>query len=192
MSKLTLSIDDALRANLQDQNAALVASIDKYLAPRAWTDDEDSRLATEIADLLQGIVHTSDIDVGYFPCVLEGPEPGTPAFYEAIGIAPTARFRVGGFDNPKVGVLSEGEGEGKLPGFALISGLGKHLIDEWREYVVEEEKVVLDEVSKKLASLGTMYSINLCADDGAHRLLLTVAYRDKGPAVGFFTLRQET
>src|SRR5690349_17929062 len=144
MSKLTLSIDDALRASIQDQNAALVASIDKYLAPRAWTDDEDARLAKEIAGLLADLVHSSDIDIGYFPCVLEGPEPGTPAFYEAIGIAPTARFKVGGFDNPKVEVLGEGEGQGKLPGFALISGLGKHLIDEWRDYVVEDDKVVLD------------------------------------------------
>jgi len=192
MSKLTLTIDDALRGSLQEQNAALVASIDKYLAPRPWTDDEDARLATEIADLLVNLVHSSDIDIGYFPCVLEGPEPGTPAFYEAIGIDPKARFKVGGFDNAKVEVLGEGEGKGKLPGFALISGLGKDNLDDWQEYVVEEEKLLLDEVSKKLASLGTMYSINLCADDGAHRILLTVAYRNKGPAVGFFTLRQET
>ncbi|HVK69347.1 MAG TPA: hypothetical protein VM694_33050, partial [Polyangium sp.] len=104
MSKLTLTIDDSLRASLQEQNAALVASIDKYLAPRAWTDDEDTRLATEIANLLVNLVHTSDIDIGYFPCVLEGPEPGTPAFYEAIGIDPKARFKVGGFDNAKVEV----------------------------------------------------------------------------------------
>ncbi|UQA55969.1 hypothetical protein [Polyangium aurulentum] len=192
MAKITLSIGDALRASLQEQDPELVASIDKYLAPRAWTDDEDSRLATEISKLLEDIVHSSDTDVGYFPCVLEGPEPGTPAFYDAIGIAPTARFKVGGYDNPKVEVLKEGEGEGKLPGFALISGLGKHLVENWHEYVPESEKVVLDEVTKKLASLGTMYSINLCADDGAYRILLIVAYREKGPAVGLFTLRVET
>jgi len=192
MSKLTLSIVDALRADIQDQDAELVASIDKYFAPAAWTDDEDTRLATEIAGLLAGIEHSSDIDCGYFPCVLVGPEPGTPAFYEALGVAPTARAKVGGFDNPKVEVLGEGEGKGKLPGFALISGLGKDYIEQWREYVREGEKVVLDEVSKKLASLGTMYSINLCADDGAHRVLLVVAYRENGRAVGIFTLRQET
>ncbi|MDI3292017.1 hypothetical protein [Polyangium sp. 15x6] len=73
-----------------------------------------------------------------------------------------------------------------------LSGLGKDYIKDWSNYIVEEEKVVLDEVTKKLNSLGTMYSINLCADDGAHRILLTVAYRKNGPAVGFFTLRQET
>jgi hypothetical protein len=70
--------------------AALMASFETAL----W-EGADAKAAASIAGLLEGVVHSSDIDFDYVPCVIQGVNVKSGLF-AALGIDKTDRISVGG------------------------------------------------------------------------------------------------
>jgi hypothetical protein len=176
-----------------DVEAAFI-SLGRYikLAAVAPPAEDDMAQAQDIVASLDGVLHSSDIDCAYFPCVLLGAEPLDDSFFAALGIARDAIAKVGGFENPKLEVVAAGAGEGHRSALQLFTRLNDSNFEELSEYVTEEDQESLTKAIAKLEALGPIVGVQLCTDDGASKIVLTLARRKSGAHVGVFTVLVET
>lgn len=179
------------RKELQDALPEAFASIGKYFDLRDAPNDAHTENARAVAAALEGVVHSSDTDCDYYPCVLSGADPDSDAFFAALGVARDARFSVGGYDNPKLEVVRAGSGEGERSALALISRLGEYELGQISEYLVESDQQAIGAAITKLESLGPIVGVQLCADDHATKLVLTLA-KSGDAYVGVAVVRIET
>lgn len=166
-------------------------SFGTYLDLRDAANDAHMEKARAVAEILDGVVHSSDTDCEYFPCVLAGAAPDSDAFFEATGIARDARTSVGGYDNPKLEVVLAGTGGSKRSALALITRLSESNLEEISEYLEESAQKAIRAAITKLAAIGPLVGVQLCADDHATKLVLTLA-KDGDAYIGVATLRVET
>lgn len=169
-----------------------MASLPRYLELHDAQEGDDLGAARAVAATLSGVVHSTDTDCDYLPCVLEADDPAADGFFAAVGVARDARASVSGWDNPKLEVVRAGEGEDRRPTLALLTRLNDHELQQIDEYVGEGDLAALRHASRELEAIGPVVGIQLCTDDGASKLCLTVARRAPGVHVGVMTVRIET
>jgi hypothetical protein len=187
-----LSINPDHRKELAEYFDETLASLAKYVALEESADADDMQLALAVAETLKGLVHSSDTDCEYYPCVLTGHNPLDDSFFAALGITRAQRASVSGWDNPKLEVVAAGNGDAERPAIALITRLNEGELEEISEYVDEEEQKTLNAALAKLEKIGPVVGVQLCTDDGASKVVLTLARRPSGAHVGVLTIRIET
>jgi hypothetical protein len=176
------------RADLSENFEELMGSLPRYFELHDAKADADLEAARKVAAALAGVVHSSDTDCDYWPCVLEADDPASDAFFAAVGVARDARASVSGWDNPKLEVVRSTE----RPTIALLTRLNDDELQAIDDYVGEEDQAALRRASDELAAIGPVVGIQLCTDDGASKLCITVARRAPGVHVGVMTVRIET
>jgi hypothetical protein len=188
-----LHLAPAHRRNLTEHFDDTMASLASYFTLEDGSAAaDDMKQASAVAAALEGVVHSSDTDCAYYPCVLTGAEPLDDSFFAALGIARDAKARVSGWENPKLEVVAAGKGKGKRPALALITRLNEGELDELDDYLSEEEQTALTAALAQLETLGPIVGVQLCTDDGASKVVLTLARRESGAHVGVLTVRVET
>lgn len=192
MTRPTLSFLPEQRAELADIYEDTFASLGNYFTLTDAPNDADTEAARSVASTLAGEVHSSDIDSDFYPCTLAGMDPTSDEFFAALGVARDARCKVGGFDNPKLEVRRAEPGEGEGSALALITRLNAHELEDVPNYLGPEGKQPIDAAIARLAELGPIVGIQLCTDDGASKVVLTLARRPSGVHVGVMALRMET
>lgn len=191
MTLPTLSLLPDHRRDLVEALPEAFESIGKYFELRDAQNDAHMESARAVAAALAGVVHSSDTDCQYYPCVLTGPDPDSDTFFAALGVARDARFSVGGYDNPKLEVVRAGTGHDERSALALLSRLGEHELTQLSMYLTEPTQRAIGAAIAQLEALGPIVGVQLCADDHATKLVLTVAKR--GDAyVGVAVVRIET
>lgn len=176
---------------LKDALPEAFESIAKYFELVDSPNDAHTESARAVASTLSGVVHSSDTDSDYYPCVLSGADPSSDAFFAALGVARDARFSVGGYDNPKLEVVRAGSGEDERSALALLTRLGPYELSAISDYVEEADQKALATAIAKLESIGPIVGVQLCADDHATKLVLTLA-RSGDAYVGVAVIRVET
>src|SRR5687768_9446476 len=121
MSKPVLSLLPKHREELNEYFEDTFASLGTYFTLADAPNDADAEAARAVASALSGVVHSSDTDADYYPCVLEAPEPTSAAFFAAVGVAADARAKVSGWDNPKLEAVRAGNGENERSAMALVT-----------------------------------------------------------------------
>jgi hypothetical protein len=190
MSQPTLSLLPDHRSDLSGSFVDTFASLAKYFTLADATNDDDMECARAVANVLTGVVHSSDTDCDYYPCTLSGADPTSDEFFAALAVARDARCKVSGWDNPKLEVVRAVAGKGEGSALALISRLNANELENASDYLEDEE--AMDAAIAKLAALGPIVGVQLCTDDGASKVVLTLARRPNGTHVGLFTVRVET
>ena len=191
MSLPTLAFLRGHRKELTDGLPEAFASIGKYFDLRDASTDAHTKSARAVAAELEGVVHSSDTDCDYYPCVLSGADPDSDAFFAALGLTRDARISVGGYDNPKLEVVRAGTGAGERSALALLSRLGEYELGRMSEYLDESDQEAIGAAIAKLESLGPIVGVQLCADDHATKLVLTLA-KSGNAYVGVAVVRIET
>ncbi|MBK8214467.1 MAG: hypothetical protein IPK71_12060 [Myxococcales bacterium] len=191
MSLPTLAFLPDHRNELVDALPEAFESIGKYFDLRDAENAAPIENARAVAAALEGVVHSSDTDCDYYPCVLSGVDPDSDAFFAALGVTRDARFSVGGYDNPKLEVVRAGSGEGERSALALLTRLGDYELGRLSEYIEESDQKAIGTAIAKLESLGPIVGVQLCADDHATKLVLTLA-KSGGVYVGVAVVRVET
>ncbi|MFO0642439.1 MAG: hypothetical protein U0183_24635 [Polyangiaceae bacterium] len=179
------------RKELVDALPEAFESIGKYFDLRDDRNDAAMENARAVAAALEGVVHSSDTDCDYYPCVLSGLDPDSDAFFAALGVARDARFSVGGYDNPKLEVVRAGSGDGERSALALISRLGDYELGNISDYLEAGDQKAIGAAIAKLEALGPIVGVQLCADDHATKLVLTLA-KSGDAYVGVAVVRVET
>ena len=110
------------------------------LVAGAPAEGDDMAQAEDIAASIADVVHSSDIDSSYYPCVLLGAEPLDDSFFAALGIARDAIANVSGFENPKLEVVAAGTGKGQRSALQLITRLSDFHLEKLSEYVTKEDQ----------------------------------------------------
>jgi hypothetical protein len=180
------------RAEIQEHYEEVTPSLSRYFALQDATEGDDLAAAHGVAALLEGVVHSSDTDCAYYPCVLATVDPSSDAFFAALGVARDARADVSGYDNPKLEVVRAGDGDERRPTFALLTRLGDYELQRLNEYVEEPDLSALRSAAAALAAIGPVVGIQLCTDEGVGKIVLTVAERSPGIYAGVLTIRIET
>jgi hypothetical protein len=98
---------------------------------------------------------------------------------------------VGGYDNPRLDVVRAGSGQGERSSPALISRLGESTLRQISDDLVESDQQAIGAAIARRESLGPIVGVQLCADDHATRLVLTLA-RSGDAYVGVAVVRIET
>jgi hypothetical protein len=191
MSLPILSFLPDHRKELEDTQAEAFESVGKYFDLRDAVNDAHIENARAVAGALEGVMHSSDIDCEHYPCVLSGADPDSDTFFAALGVTRDARFSVGGYDNPKLEVVRAGSGEGERSALALLSRLDDYELDRISEYLAESDQQAIGAAITKLESLGPIVGVQLCADDHATKLVLTLA-KSGDAYVGVAVVRVET
>ena len=179
------------RQELVDALPEAFESIGKYFDLKDDRNDAAMENARAVATALEGVVHSSDTDCDYYPCVLSGADPESDAFFAALGVARDARFSVGGYDNPKLEVVRAGSGEGERSALALISRLGEYELGNISDDLEAGDPKAIGAAIAKLEALGPIVGVQLCADDHATKLVLTLA-KSGDAYVGVAVVRVET
>lgn len=179
------------RKELTDALPEAFASIGKYFELRDASNDAQTENARAVAAELEGVVHSSDTDSDYYPCVLSGADPDSDAFFAALGLTRESRISVGGYDNPKLEVVRAGTGAGERSPLALLSRLGEYELGRISEYLDGSDQEAIGAAITKLESLGPIVGVQLCADDHATKLVLTLA-KSGNAYVGVAVVRIET
>lgn len=192
MSLPTLSFLPEHRAELVDIYEDTFASLEKYFTLADAPDNDDTEAARTVAGALAGEVHSSDVDSDFYPCVLSGMDPTSDEFFAALGVARDARCKVSGWDNPKLEVLRAQPGEGEGSALALITRLNASELEDVPNYLGPSGKEPVDAAIARLEALGPIVGIQLCTDDGASKVVLTLARRPNGVHVGVLAVRIET
>ncbi|WAS90047.1 hypothetical protein [Nannocystis punicea] len=192
MSRPRLSLHPDHRTQLSAFFPDTFASLADYAELVDAADDGDLAAACAVAGELAGVVHSSDVDCDYYPCALLGPDPTGDEFFAALGVARDARAKVSGWDNPRLEVVRAGAGEGDRPALALITRLNEGELLRIGDYIVEDDQQALARALDRLAALGPVVGVQLCTDDGASKVVLTLARRAPGVHVGVLTVRVET
>lgn len=192
MMKPALSLTPDHRKELNEYFEDTIASLGKYFAIEESAAGDDMQHAQTVADILKDTVHSSDTDCSYYPCVLTGPNPLDDAFFAALGVTRADRASVSGWDNPKLEVVAAGTGDNDRPALALITRLNDDDLEEISEYLGDEEQEAVNAAIAKLETIGPIVGVQLCTDDGASKVVLTLARRPSGTHVGVLTIRIET
>lgn len=192
MALPTLSLLPAHRADFSESFPETHESLVAYFDLADAKNDADFEDARAVAAALDGVLHSSDVDCEYYPCVLTGPDPTSDAFFTALGVARDARASVSGWDNPKLEVVSAGDGDGRRPALALITRLGDLELAQISDYVGEEDQEAIGRAIERLTAIGPVVGVQLCTDDGVSKVVLTLARRPGGAHVGVATVRIET
>jgi hypothetical protein len=187
MTRPRLHLVPQHRSDLLQYFEELMPSLSRYFELRDAGGD-DLVAARRVAELLEGVVHSSDTDCEYYPCVLEAEDPAGDSFFAAVGIARDARQSVSGWDNPKLECVRATE----RPTIALLTRLNDDELEEIDDYVGAEDLAALNKAADELAAIGTVTGIQLATDDGASKVCITVARRAPGVHVGVLTIRIET
>jgi hypothetical protein len=182
----------AQRVELQEYVAEPFESLPRYVDLVDADDDDDFRSAQSIAALLGGVVHSSDIDRDYYPCTLAVDDPTSDAFFAALDVARDARASVSGWDNPKLEVVRAGDGPDERSAIALLSRLGDFELTKLDEYITETDLAAMRRALEALGAVGPIVGVQLCTDDGASKVVLTLAKRRPGMHVGVMTVLVET
>jgi hypothetical protein len=176
--------------HVEDSFASLATYV--TLVAGAPAAGDDMAQAHEIAETLQGLEHSSDIDMAYFPCVLTGAEPLDDSFFTALGIARGTEVKVSGYENPKLEVVAAGTGEGQRTALQLFTRLSDYAFSNLSEYCAENEQELLNATIAKMEAHGPIVGVQLCTDDGVSKIVLTLARRESGAHIGVLTVRVET
>lgn len=176
------------RAELLQHFEEMSGSLPRYFELHDAKDGADLEAARAVAAKLDGVVHSSDTDCEYYPCVLEADDPTGDAFFAALDVARDARASVSGWDNPKLEVVPSTE----RSTLALLTRLNPGELEELDEYIEAGDQAALKAAIGVLESYGPVVGIQLCTDDGASKLCLTVARHAPGVHVGVLTVRIET
>lgn len=192
MTLPTLSLLPNHRSELSESFEDSVASLAKYFTLTDANNDDDMESARAVASALDGSMHSSDVDCEYYPCTLSGPNPTSDEFFAALGVARDARTTVSGWDNPKLDVRSAVAGEGLGSALALITRLGEAEIGNVEDYLGPEGTVAIKAGIARLETFGPIVGVQLCTDDGASKVVLTLARRPSGIHIGVLTVRVET
>ena len=185
----------AVRANTLEELGnfdAAFASLNKYFEVVEAAEDADLEAADAVAEALDGVERSSDIDCGYFACTLRAPELGSDEFFAATGVGRDERQSVGGYDNPKLQVLTAGEGEGEQPAVLLITWLDNIQLEDAAEYVGEEGVVAAEQAAAVLARTGKIQSVQICTDDRVTKFQMVVSKQPSGVYAGVLTVSIET
>lgn len=192
MSRPTLSFLPDHRAEMADIYEDTFASLGNYFTLADAPNDDDTEAARTVAGALEGEVHSSDVDCDFYPCTLSGMDPTSDEFFAALGVARDARCKVSGWDNPKLEVRRAEPGEGEGSALALITRLNASELEDVAEYLGPDGKEPIDAAIARLEALGPIVGIQLCTDDGASKVVLTLARRPNGVHVGVLAIRIET
>lgn len=192
MSLPKLSLLPDHRSELSESFEDTFASLEKYFTLTDAPNDDDTEAARSVASLLAEVQHSSDVDCEYYPCTLSGADPTSDEFFAALGVARDQRCEVSGWDNPKLEVTRAVAGEDVGSALALITRLNTHELTDLSSYVTEEDKTAIDAAIARLAALGPIVGVQLCTDDGASKVQLTLARRPNGSHVGVLTIAIET
>lgn len=192
MTRPVLSLSPDHRAELEEFFEDTMASLGQYITLTDAGDDEAFARARAIAAALQGVVHSSDTDCDYYPCVLRAMDPTSDGFFDALGIARDARASVSGWDNPKLEAVRAGTGPGERAPVALLTRLGDYELGRIGDYVEDGDLAAMQRALGLLEAQGRIVGVQLCTDDGASKVVLTLAGRDDGVYVGVSTIRVET
>lgn len=192
MSLPTLSLLPDHLSELSESFEDMFSSLEKYFTFTQASNDDDIEGARSVAAVLEGELHSSDIDCDYYPCTLLGVDPLSDEFFAALGVTRDERADVGGYDNPKLEVTRAKPGEGEGSAIALFTRLSASALEELSEYLGPDGKEVYEAAIARLEAFGPIVGVQLCADDGASKLLLTLARRPNGVHVGVLTIAVET
>ena len=194
-SPVLLAVPPNARSLIEEHYEGAAAALGAYFElapwpPANWDDAKgDAKHAEAIAKALEGVVHSSDTDFDYVPCVLHGVDL-KKGLFAALGIKKTDRFSVGGYDNAKLTVTAASK---KHPPLRLMA----HLVndDTWAEldeYVEQGDQQAYAKAAKALESVGDVVGVCLCANDGATKLVFTMAKAASGAWSGVLAVRTET
>ncbi|HEY0138868.1 MAG TPA: hypothetical protein VGB85_32505 [Nannocystis sp.] len=186
-----LAVRAETRAELGSFDAAF-ASLNKYFDVVEAAEDADIAAADAVIEALDGLEHSSDIDSAYFACTLTAPELGSDEFFAATGIGRDERQSVGGYDNPKLAVITAGDGEDERPPVLLITWLNNIELEDAAEYVGDEGVVAAEQAAAVLARSGKIQGVQICTDDRATKFQMVVAKQRSGVYAGVLTVSVET
>jgi hypothetical protein len=186
-TKPILYVRPEARTDLAKYYAGAWAALELRFTLAPWSDaGKDGKRADDIAAFLEGVVHSSDTDCEYYPVVLDGVDPASAAFFTALGIGAKERASVGGYDNPKLEVSK------KKKTLQLLTRLGDDEFEELDEYVEEAEQRALGKAAKALEAIAPPVGVQLCADDGASKVVMTLAAVGPSRNLGILAVRIET
>jgi hypothetical protein len=193
MTHPVLTRSPAAREELVSSFEDTFASLANYFTLAEAADgDPDFTAATEIAEGLAEVVCSSDVDCNYYACTLAGPDLGSDEFFAAVGVGRDERQSVSGWDNPKLEVVPAGDGDGERPAILLITWLNGVGLDRLEEYVQGEDLAALERAVATLAGTGRVHGVQLCTDDRASKVQLTLSKRPGGVYAGVLTVSVET
>ena len=194
---LSIFLPPQALTSLVDASEGAGAALTTYMKiapwpPRDWGGSErDARLAEDTAAALDGVVHSSDTDTEYLPCVLHGVDMKGPDLFAALGINEADRCEVGGYDNPKLSVTIASK---KHPPMRLMTNLTDDFAwGKLNEYVEADDQEAYGKAAKALqAASSTIVGLCLCADDGDLKLVFTLAESNSGAWIGVVAVVIET
>lgn len=193
MTRPVLSLLPAAREELSSSFEDTFASLaDYFTLADADEGDADVAAATAVADELGEVICSSDVDCNYYACTLTGPELASDAFFAAVGVARDARQSVGGYDNPKLEVVAAGEGDDERPAIRLITWLSASSLEDIHDYIEEDDVATFERALAMLARTGKVHGVQLCTDDRASKVQLTLSRRPSGVYAGVLTVSVET
>jgi hypothetical protein len=190
-SRPVLALTPEHCAEVRKYYEQVAVAMGRYLELADAGEGADLEAARSVAAELDGVVHSSDTDCDYYPCVLHAPDPTSDAFFAALDIPRGAPTKVGGFDEIKLDVAQAGDGEGQRSAVALLTRLGEYEMGMLHEYVSDTDLAALEAAEGALAAIGPVVGVQLCTDE-VSKLVLTLAERSPGVYVGVATIRIET
>jgi hypothetical protein len=174
-----LFVEKATRRLLGDGFEAAANGLSAHFDLKDWPGRAPSESATSIAkaaaDALEGVVLSSDTDCPYLPIVLEGPDPATEGFVEALGVEPSA-----------IDVVASGKA---ARGFGALTLLSASELENADDYLSTAEQKALSSAAKVLG--GTVNGVRLRMDDGS-RVLLALGKASEGGYPGVLAVSIET
>ncbi len=184
----------ARKAISKDFPGVAKALTERFSLPENASAVKEFEQATRVADALRGVVHSSDADCEYFPCVMSGVDlEDDKAFYGALRIGQKELATVGGDEQRKLSTFyGPTEGEENVPTVQLMTNLDDDEFEGLDEYLDPDEQKALEKAGKLLEKTGTVIGGVLCADDDVSKLIFTLAKSKSGAWVGVCTCRVES
>ncbi len=184
----------ARKAISKDFPGVATALSERFSLPENASAVKEFEQATQVAEALKGVVHSSEADCEYFPCVMTGVSlEDDAAFYGALGIGQKELATVGGDEQRKLSTYyGPTEGEENVPTVQLMTGLDDEEFEGLDEYLEPDEQKALGKAARLLEKTGTVIGGVLCADDEESKLIFTVAKSKSGAWVGVCTCRLES
>ncbi len=185
---------NARKAISQNFPGVAKAVKERFVVPAAGSAVKELDQAAKVAEALRGVVHSSDADCEYFPCVMSGVDlEDDAAFYGALGVGQKELATVGGDEGRKLSTYyGPQEGEDNVPTVQLLTNLDDEEFEGLDEYLEPDEQKALNKAARLLEKIGTVIGGVLCADDNVGKLIFTVAKSRSGAWVGVCTCRIES
>lgn len=195
-----LHLHPDMRQEICETYGAAGAALAKYFAQPSAADKKPKKemaLASKVARELDGLYHSSEVDCFYYACVLTGADLlDDAAFYGAMGIGRDEKTTLGGHEQDKLETLAgpvRGERDDGTcyETVQLLTKLSDDELESIDDYVDKGEQENYSGAAAVLESIGTVVGGHLCADDGASKIVFTLAETEPGTWVGLLAVRIE-